>query len=364
VDQSVAAYSRAIELDPKNAAAYDNRGMSYRRLGLLDKAFADLTKAIILDPNAAEAHNILGAFLCDCKKDYERAVAEFRVAIGLRPTMSDAQFNLGNALYGQGKLDLAVAAYRKAIKLEPKNAKFHYSLGNAMLAQGHADRAATTYRKGIELEPKNALNYRGLAATLSRQGKVDQEAAAWRKATELEPKNALNYRGLADALWGQGKVGEAVTAGRKAVELEPNNAQALNNLAWRLATCPDPKVRDPRRAVEYAKQAVQVDPAGSMNTLGVAYYYAGHWRATIGALEKSVELDHGPATSFNAFFLAMAYRQLGKQEQARKWYDQGMEWMRKNAPNNEELRRFRAEAEQLLEIKDNHAKVGRSKPGH
>ena len=46
----------------------------------------------------------------------------------------------------------------------------------------------------------------------------------------------------------------------------------------------------------------------------------------------------------------MAHWQLGEKEAARKWYDQAVAWMDKNQPNNEELRRFRAEAAELLGV--------------
>ena len=48
--------------------------------------------------------------------------------------------------------------------------------------------------------------------------------------------------------------------------------------------------------------------------------------------------------------MAMAHSQLGDKEQARKWYDRAVAWMEKNDPKNEELARFRVEAEDLLKI--------------
>jgi hypothetical protein len=47
----------------------------------------------------------------------------------------------------------------------------------------------------------------------------------------------------------------------------------------------------------------------------------------------------------------MALWQLGAREEARTWYDRARPWVQKNAPPNDELRRFRAEAEALLGIK-------------
>ncbi len=88
------------------------------------------------------------------------------------------------------------------------------------------------------------------------------------------------------------------------------------------------------------------------NTLGVAHYRARSWKEAIAALRKSMGLLCGQLESWNTFFLAMAHWQLGNKEEARKWYDQGAAWMDKNQPKNEELRRFRAEAVELLGVKE------------
>jgi tetratricopeptide (TPR) repeat protein len=119
-----------------------------------------------------------------------------------------------------------------------------------------------------------------------------------------------------------------------------------------LATCPDANLRQPARAVELAKKAVELAPqAGHLwTTLGVAQYRATDGKAAIEALAKSMKLSNG-GDSVQWFFLAMAHWKLAQKEEARKWYDRAVQWMEKNAPQNEELRRFRAEAEELLGIK-------------
>ena len=79
------------------------------------------------------------------------------------------------------------------------------------------------------------------------------------------------------------------------------------------------------RAVELAKKAVELAPKQGTfwNTLGVAHYRAGDWKAAVAALEKSEELRNG-GDSFDWFFLAMAHWQLGEKDEARKWYDQAV----------------------------------------
>ena len=106
---------------------------------------------------------------------------------------------------------------------------------------------------------------------------------------------------------------------RELLKVGTKDAAALNNLAWLLSTCTDASVRDPERAVELAKNAVEVEPNNGMywNTLGVAHYRAGNWKTAIEALTKSMELLAGQSKSFNTFFLAMAHWQVGDKPQAR-----------------------------------------------
>jgi tetratricopeptide (TPR) repeat protein len=133
----------------------------------------------------------------------------------------------------------------------------------------------------------------------------------------------------------------------------PDTLASMSMLARLLATYPDVKVRNPSRAVELAKQAVELasKEGNYWNTLGVAHYRGGDCKAAVAALEKSMELRKG-GDSFDWFFLAMAHWQLGDKEEAQMWYDRAVGWMDKNEPKNEELRRFRAEASQLLELKE------------
>jgi tetratricopeptide (TPR) repeat protein len=136
----------------------------------------------------------------------------------------------------------------------------------------------------------------------------------------------------------------------KAAELGgPTDAGALNNVAWLFVTSPAAEHRDPKLAVTLATKAVELAPKAGLiwNTLGVAHYRAGDYRAAVVALEKSRELQRGH-DSFDWFFLAMAHWQLGHKKQARTWYDQAVAWMDKHMPQNAELIRFRAEAAALL----------------
>jgi hypothetical protein len=63
-----------------------------------------------------------------------------------------------------------------------------------------------------------------------------------------------------------------------------------------------------------------------------------------------MKLAAGRSECSGPFFLAMAHWQLGETEEARRWYDRAVAWMDKNLTQDDELKRFRAEAEALMGI--------------
>jgi serine/threonine protein kinase/Flp pilus assembly protein TadD len=129
-------------------------------------------------------------------------------------------------------------------------------------------------------------------------------------------------------------------------------ASVHNDLAWLWATRPDEQFRNVEGALTSARKAVELEPhkGGYWNTLGVAQYRAGQWQEAVAALTKSMELFHGQDESCNTFFLAMARERLGDHDEALTWYRRAVEWMGQHKAADAELRRFRAEAAQLLGV--------------
>jgi tetratricopeptide (TPR) repeat protein/serine/threonine protein kinase len=353
LDGAIAAFRTANELSPKELRVHNALGLALQRNHKPDEAIAAFRTAIELNPKAAGYYVNLGRALQENNK-LDEAVAVFRTAIELDPKYPPNYINLGHALHGQKKLDEAIAAHRKAIELDSRFAAAYSNLGNVLCEQRNLEEAIAAYQKAIELDPNDARTYSNLGALLCDDLKDFGKAiAAFQKTIELDPKFAGAYSNLGNALAKQGKLDEAVAAYRKAIELDPKLAEGHNSLAWYLATRSDADLRDPGQAVDLAKNAVELDPqnSGYLNTLGVARYRAGDWIGAIAALKKSMELGKG-GNSVDWFFLAMAYGRLGEKGKAREWYDRAVQWMDKNAPTDDELRRFRAEAAKLLGVKE------------
>jgi serine/threonine protein kinase/Tfp pilus assembly protein PilF len=213
-------------------------------------------------------------------------------------------------------------------------------LGNSLSA-GKPQEAAKAFQRSVDIWAQLMKDY--------------PTVLEWRKQC------VYNYLQLGISHSAAGQDTEANIALEKALELAPQDASLHNNLAWRLAHSKDAALRNPDRAVQLAKTAVELSPNESSywHTLGSAKYRAGDRPGAIEALEKAEELQPGRHTSSNALFLAMAHWQLGEQNEARHWYGVAVAWMEKNKERLDrnpqtkaELFRFCAEADHLLKITD------------
>ncbi|NMG22767.1 tetratricopeptide repeat protein, partial [Brasilonema bromeliae] len=204
----------------------------------LDQAIAAYNKAIQLDPNYAKAYYNLGIALSDQKK-LDQAIATYNKAIQLAPNYANAYNNLGLALSEQKKLDQAIAAYNKAIQLDPNNTYAYIALGIVLAQQKKPDAANVAFNKAIQLDPAvSSLAYTALGLVLAQQKKPDAAIVVFNKALNLPEykletlttAHSLAHTGLGLVLQQQGKLKEAISEYEKATKIDPNFVYANNNL--------------------------------------------------------------------------------------------------------------------------------------
>jgi tetratricopeptide (TPR) repeat protein len=139
-DVAVAACTRALETGSLSRTdrvrAYNHRGILWKRKGDYDRAIADFTAAIRINPKYSSAYTNRGVAYVE-EHDYDRALADYNVAIRLDPKDAVAYNNRGFAWKNKGEHDLAIADYSEAIRLNPKYV-------NAL-----ANRAFTYEKKGM-----------------------------------------------------------------------------------------------------------------------------------------------------------------------------------------------------------------------
>jgi protein O-mannosyl-transferase len=204
LEEAIAQYRKALEIDPDYAEAHTNLGMALAACGRLNEAIASYLKALEINPNVAKAHNNLGNAL-DSSGKPDEAMPHFERAVELDPNLAEARNSLGNALREHGRVDEAMLQYEKALEIRPDYDSAHNNLGIALAGLGRLDEAIIHFRKAIETKPNSAPAQNNLGLALANSGRLDEAIVHFRKAIEINPDFAAARKNLDAALGRQGK---------------------------------------------------------------------------------------------------------------------------------------------------------------
>jgi tetratricopeptide (TPR) repeat protein len=108
--------TKVIALNPDDANAYLNRGVTYFKLKQYDKALSDFNKAIALNPYDPPAYynrgTIYGKF-----QQYDKALSDFNKVIALQPDFALAYYMRGHTYNFLKQYDKAMHDFQKAYLL-------------------------------------------------------------------------------------------------------------------------------------------------------------------------------------------------------------------------------------------------------
>ena len=291
-DEAVFSYREAIRLHPGYADAHTNLGLALDRQGKQDEAIAHYREAIRIRPDHVTAHYNLGIELAEQGR-LDEAIARFLEATRLDPGNANVHNNLGVALARQGKPDNAIAHYREAVRLNPEYADPHYNLGVMMGAQGRRKESTTHYQEALRIDPAYPKAHAKLGNVLAQHGEFERAIAHFREELYLHAGSVEAHRDLAMALTEAGNHEEAIEHYREAIRLSPDDPRSYNNLAWIMATHPDPRIRDGAEGVTLAERACELwgkEEPNLLDTLAAAYAEAGRFPEAIATLEQATSL--------------------------------------------------------------------------
>lgn len=120
---AISYYTKALNVYPEYAQAYNSRGACYVLEKKYEKALSDCTNAINIDSNFDEAYKIR-SIVYSMKKQYDDVIEDMNKAITLNP-QPHYYVRLGDAYNEKGQLMEAIANYRKVTELNPNMARIH-----------------------------------------------------------------------------------------------------------------------------------------------------------------------------------------------------------------------------------------------
>jgi tetratricopeptide (TPR) repeat protein len=204
LDEALAAFEKAIALNPGYAEAHNSRGIVLARLTRFEEALAAFNQAIALKPDYAGAYNNRAIVLQDLKRHAE-ALADFDKALALQPDNARLYNNRGDTLRDLNRPDDALASYDQAIALKPDYAEAHYNRGTMLQDLGRFDGALASFGQAIALKPDYAEAYNNRGVVLQDLKRLDEAVADYTKAISLLPDYAEVHCNLAYCLLQMGR---------------------------------------------------------------------------------------------------------------------------------------------------------------
>jgi tetratricopeptide (TPR) repeat protein len=302
--EAIKCFDKAIEINPKNTFAYRGKGDALRRSKWYKEAIKCFDKAIEINPKNAAALNDKGTALLDLK-EYNEAIECFDKAIELEKMTEKKPIylcNRGLALRRLEKNNDAIECYGKAIEINPNLADAWKYVGLVLKDSQRYKEAIKCFDKAIEINPNLADAWLAKGLVLKDLEEHKEAIKCFDKAKECYDNNlkkgskdVSDWYGNGHVLTQLGKYEEAIKCFDKAIEINPNLADAW--LAKGLVLTQLEKNDD---AIEQFNKAIELNPEAfdAWNQKGKALYQLGRYEEAIECHDKILKIKESEDVYF------------------------------------------------------------------
>ena len=301
-DEAIAAFKKAIEIEPNFDRAYYAIGLAYGFQKDYQQAIDALKKATELNSTPYYYWRNLGLTYRDLEQ-YDSALAAYEQALKNSQSQEEQDFRLyvekGDVLSELGRNEEAIASYTKALSINHNHPWAYNNRGNTYNDLQQYERAIADFNKAIEINPQNANAYNNRGNTYSILQQFESAIADLNKAIEINPQYASAYYNRGIIYNDLQKYESAIANYNKAIEINPNYANAYYNRGNTYAS-----LQQFESAIADYSKAIEINP-----NLADAYINRGN---TYNDLQKyeSASADYNKAIEINPQ-LAEAYLNRG-----------------------------------------------------
>ena len=216
VNEAISHFQSGITANPKDARLYSALGESYESLttwyssptSVMPRVKAAATQALQLDPDLASAHVLLGDVHLFFDWDWPAAESEYRRAMVLNPSLSEAQLGYAAYLATLGRFDESLSHVKQAYRTDPLAIDSRNDALWIYYFSGRISETVEQAQKAIQIEPDAGLPYEMLALAHARLG----HTAETMQAVESAIKHANSPSVLSATASALAQIGESAQA--------------------------------------------------------------------------------------------------------------------------------------------------------
>ncbi len=260
-----ACFRKALEIDDKNAEAWNNLGnVIALHGGRLAEALDLYKKAAALAPLNADIQDNVARLLSQLGR-WREAVPYFEAELAIAPDDASVRIGYADALYRLQRFAEAAKQYKISLQKDPSGQRYvggqaaalmakgnpeaayplaqamadalpeipaaRVLLANILVAMGRAEESLPHYQEAEKAEPARVEIRYNHAVALTQCGRYTEAAEQYEEALKLAPHQAIIHHSYAFALEKLGRVQEAVSREKEALRLQPGLQEARENLS-------------------------------------------------------------------------------------------------------------------------------------
>lgn len=243
MEDAIKSVTRAIEIYPQFALAYDVRAGFYQEMNRKDEAYTDADTLLQLDTaNPVFWHR--RAILRLLMNNPQGALADCEATLALQPNYAPAYITQGLSLARQSLVNNSVKVIEnltKAIELAPSVAEHYYYRAEIYAQLGQKQESIADYERFLVLHRSQQVETGYITRNLMRldasniEDRVQRIIAQLRAPVETTaptiPPTVAEYLDEGETLRQSGRYEDAEQIFAQVLDIEPNNATAYANLA-------------------------------------------------------------------------------------------------------------------------------------
>lgn len=311
---AIESLQKALRMNPRSTRTHNNLGNVYLAEQNPNLAESEFETVLRLDPANSEANYNLGVLLM-MKGSPDKAIPHFE---RVRPRTTAAEFNLVRAYFQTRRTADAMRLAGDLSELGKNEVQVHFSLGTLLASEKQYKSAQLELEKADALQPETYEILFNLGQALLRTGDYAKADIILNRALQLKPESAETMYLLARAYSNQTRPLDALDLLVRAHKLAPDNIDVIFLMAQ--VSMSQNYYED---AIPLLESGLRIAPkrADLLAALGESYFMAGKVEKAIAQFKQLLEIDNS-ARSFA--FLGLSYRNLGRFDEAKQYFQQGL----------------------------------------
>jgi len=330
---ALAVFEKALEMDPKSAAAWHGKARCLQNTAEPDGALKAYEKATDLDPDNPKYLRDLGRLVC-LRGETSRALKIYQRVADLSPEDTSIRCDIGWIHYRRGEYAEALKVFLRETKKDAADAGCWWGLGTVMTRLGRLKEAVHPLTVASQKDPAAPGIWRDLGTLHYTLGNHQEAAEAYRGALGLAMDHPVLWHHLGECLKALGKYEEALAAYRTASSLDSTGDAAGDQMQVLIL------MKQYEKAAETGKKALalglfdlKTNPKGLSNPryvyreLAEAYNGLKRYEDAIRACEEADRTSrHTGDGVYHHSYLQKgdAYVGLGEPREAEKAYQKAM----------------------------------------